>query len=249
MPKVPEAIVLCGGAGLRLRDVTGSGPKSMATIAGRPFLELLLKQLQRSGFERAILAVGYQRDVIRAYFGERAHGLHLVYSDESSPLGTGGALRNAADLVQSDTVLIMNGDSYTDADLIQFVVDHDGSEADASMIVVPVDGRNDCGSVLLDQNDRLVRFEEKQGPSGAKYLNAGIYLVSRSLLFDIPAGLQISLERELLPRWLKEGKYVKGFVHSGMCVDIGTPERYQGAQDRLAKAEVQDSTLQSETYL
>jgi NDP-sugar pyrophosphorylase family protein len=215
----------------------------MATIAGRPFLELLLKQLQRSGFESAILAVGYQRDVIRTYFGENAHGLDLMYSDESSPLGTGGALRNAADLVQSDTVLVMNGDSYTDADLIRFVVDHDESEADASMIVVPVDGRNDCGSVMLDQSDRLVGFEEKQDPSQAPYLNAGIYLVSRSLLFDIPPLLQISLERELIPRWLKEGKYIKGFVHSGKCVDIGTPERYQGAQDMLARVEVQDRVL------
>jgi NDP-sugar pyrophosphorylase family protein len=249
MPSMPDALLLCGGAGLRLREVTGSGPKSMATVAGRPFLELLLKQLRRNGFDRAILAVGYQKDVIRSYFGERAQGLHLAYSAEASPLGTGGALRNAADLVESDTVLIMNGDSYTDADLVRFVIDHDNSKADASMVVVPADGRTDCGSVLLDQCGIVECFEEKQATIRTQYLNAGIYLVSRRLLYDIPPGLQVSLERELLPRWLKEGNCIQGFVHAGTCVDIGTPERYQGAQDILANTEVQESASQSEASL
>jgi NDP-sugar pyrophosphorylase family protein len=221
----------------------------MATVAGRPFLELLLKQLRRSCLDRVILAVGYQADVIRSHFGERAHGLRLMYSAESSPLGTGGALRNAADLVQSDVVLVMNGDSYVDVDLIRFITEHINAEAEASMVVVPLDGRADCGAVLLDQDNRVVRFEEKQAAFGAQYLNAGIYILSRSLLFDIPPRLQVSLERALLPRWLNEGHCVKGLVHAGKCVDIGTPERYQGAQDLLMKAELQDSTLRSETYL
>src|SRR5271169_1384583 len=115
MPDSPDAILLCGGAGLRLRSVIGNSPKGMADVAGRPFLELLLRQLGRHGFERAILAVGYQKDVIHSHFGEQAFGLHLAYSIETCPLGTGGALRNAADMIESDNVLVMNGDSYTDA--------------------------------------------------------------------------------------------------------------------------------------
>ncbi len=109
MPDLPDAIVLCGGAGVRLRSVTEGAPKSMAGIAGRPFLELLLKQLRRHGFDRVILAVGYQRDMIRERFGQWAFGLEVAYSVESSPLGTGGALRNAAGLVTSEGALIMNG--------------------------------------------------------------------------------------------------------------------------------------------
>src|ERR1700680_1655437 len=97
MPKPPDAIILCGGAGVRLREIAGDRPKAMVRIVERPFLELLFKQLRRNGFERAILAFGYQKNMIRAHFGERACGLQLVYSPESSPLGTGGALRNAAD--------------------------------------------------------------------------------------------------------------------------------------------------------
>src|SRR5690348_11448079 len=133
MPRVP-AIVLCGGAGLRLRSVIGTAPKGMAPVAGRPFLEVLLQQLRGHGFDQVILAVGYQKEVIEQYFGHSTLGLDLVYSPESFPLGTGGAIRKAADLVQTDDVLVMNGDSYTDADLSQFMAHHWQARSDASVI-------------------------------------------------------------------------------------------------------------------
>src|SRR5882762_2898218 len=129
MPSAVDAIVLCGGAGLRLRSVTGDAPKSLASIGGRPFLDILLSQLRRHGFQHVILAVGYQRELIRSHFDNRAHDMSLEYSIESTPLGTGGALRNAVDFVQSDSVLIMNGDSYTDADLSGFESDWTKSTA------------------------------------------------------------------------------------------------------------------------
>lgn len=249
MRRKPDAIVLCGGAGLRLRPITGGAPKGMAAVAGRPFLELLLRQLKRHGFERSILAVGYQADAIRSHFGERAAGLELAYSIESSPLGTAGALRNAADLIHSDTVLVMNGDSYTDADLITLVAFQSEAKADACVVLAPADGRGDCGSVLLDGDGNVTSFAEKRGLSGAAHLNAGIYMLSRQLLYEIPAGMQASLEQELLPRWLREGKCVKGFISQSRCVDIGTPERYQSAQDILANAEVKATDPQFESQL
>src|SRR6185312_11301036 len=115
MLNAPDVIILCGGAGTRLRSVT-EGPKAMASVAGRPFLELLLRQLRRWGFERVVLAVGYQHEAIRSHFGAKAVGLDLLYSSELIPLGTGGALRNAAELVASDPAIVLNGDSSTDAD-------------------------------------------------------------------------------------------------------------------------------------
>jgi NDP-sugar pyrophosphorylase family protein len=249
MTSTPDAILLCGGAGLRLRSVIGNVPKGMADVAGRPFLELLLRQLRRHGFERAILAVGYQKDMIQSHFGDRAFGLYLTYSAESWPLGTGGALRNAADLVESESVLIMNGDSYTDVDLGKFVASHRGANADASLVVVPADGRGDCGSVLLDGDGKLASFDEKQGPFNAPYVNAGIYMVSRQMLYEIPARVGVSLEQELLPRWLRHGKYVKGFICAGRCIDIGTPERYRSARDILEKAELKANEPQREIQL
>jgi NDP-sugar pyrophosphorylase family protein len=246
---MPDAIVLCGGAGIRLRSVIGNAPKGMAEVAGRPFLELLLRQLHRHGFERAILAVGYQKDVIHSHFGKRAFGLHVAYSAESRPLGTGGALRNAADQVRSETVLIMNGDSYTDADLGTFVAGHREAGADASVVVVPADGRDDCGSVRMDAEGRLASFEEKLNQFHAHYVNAGIYMVPRQMLYEIPAGLEVSLERELFPRWLQQGRTIKGLICLGRCIDIGTPERYRSAQHVLANAEVKASEPQCEGQL
>lgn len=237
MPDTPDAVVLCGGAGLRLRSVTGDVPKSMATVADRPFLEVLLRQLRRHCFTRVILAVGYRREVIRSHFGERAFGLSLTYSAESSPLGTGGALRKAADLVDSESILIMNGDSYTDADLRKFVADYHESKADASVVVVPVDERVDCGTVLVAGTSRVVGFAEKQNPFHAPYVNAGIYLLSRRILEDMGPGLQISLEEELFPQWLDAGRHVRAFVCPQRCVDIGTPDRYVSAQNFLDTVE------------
>ena len=236
--------MLCGGAGLRLRSVIGNAPKGMAEVAGRPFLELLLRQLRRHGFERAILAVGYQQDTVRSHFSESALGLDLIYSPESFPLGTGGALRNAADVVESETVLTMNGDSYTDANLSKFLDSNREARADASVVLVPADGRADCGSVLVDGNCNLVSFQEKRGAFRAPYVNAGVYVTSRQILYEIEPNVEVSLEHELLPRWLREGKRIKGFIYSGKCVDIGTPERYRSAQDILADAELSANSFQ-----
>ena len=236
MPETPDAIVLCGGAGLRLRSVTANTPKSMAGIGGRPFLELLLQQLRRHGFERVILAVGYRSDVIREYFGERAFGLEVSYSLESLPLGTGGAARHAARLATSGHTLIMNGDSYTGADLREFVAGYLRSGADASILLVPTDGRGDCGTVEIDAAGRVTKFLEKQVVAGVGYLNAGVYMVSRQLLYEIPEG-QVSLERESFPQWLGQGRDIRAFTWQGKCVDIGTPERYRGAQDVLGNVE------------
>lgn len=236
MRSLPDAIVLCGGAGTRLRSVTGDAPKSMATVAGRPFLELLLRQLRRYGFGRAIMAVGYRKEVIREHFGAEALGVKIAYSEESAPLGTGGAVQNAAGLVESDAALIMNGDSYTDVDLGAFVEEHRRLDADVSMVVVPADGRVDCGSVFAE-NGRLTGFAEKESGSGAPYINAGIYLISKAMLGTIAAGRQVSLERELLPEWVREKRAMRAFVAQSECVDIGTPERFAQAQEALAEAE------------
>ena len=232
-----DAIVLCGGAGTRLRSVTGDAPKSLANIGGRPFLEILLSQLRRHGFERVVLAVGYQKELIQAHFGDAVYGLTLRYAIELAPLGTGGALRNAFDLVESDTALIMNGDSYTNADLRAFTLDYFEAKPDISIVVVPADGRVDCGLVSVDHGDKVRGFKEKQSTSGRQYVNAGIYMARKRILSDVELGVQVSLEANLFPRWLAEGKYFRAFIHPGECIDIGTPERYERAQVTLAGAE------------
>jgi NDP-sugar pyrophosphorylase family protein len=243
MHNAADPIILCGGAGLRLKSVTGDAPKSLACIGKRPFLEILLGQLRRHGFDRVILAVGYQKQLIRSHFGDRTHGIEIRYSIESTALGTGGAVRNAMDLMETDTALILNGDSYTDADLRSFLTDYRVAGSDVSVLVVHTDDRTDCGLVAVDSAKKVLAFREKQSTSGKQYINAGIYLASKQILNKIPAGIQVSLEAELFPRWLREGRHIIAFHHLGECIDIGTPERYRSAQLTLANAEAVDSPI------
>jgi NDP-sugar pyrophosphorylase family protein len=132
----------------------------------------------------------------------------------------------------------MNGDSYTDVDLAKFAAAHLEAKADVSVVVVPVDEREDVGSVVLGTDNNVVTFGEKEPALCARHLNAGIYMLSRETLNRIQPGLPISLERELFPKWIREGRRVNGFVHTGTCVDIGTPGRYRTAQEALADAEI-----------
>jgi D-glycero-alpha-D-manno-heptose 1-phosphate guanylyltransferase len=246
MPNAVDAIIFCGGAGLRLKGVTGDTPKSLTSIGERPFLEILLRQLQRHGFDRVILAVGYQKELIRSQFGDQARGLKIGYSIESTPLGTGGALRNALGLMEANCALIMNGDSYTDANLRLFSIGHQNTSADVSVLVVPADGRTDCGLVSVDSDERILGFREKQSASGKQYVNAGIYMASKQILGEIPTDTQVSLEAELFPRWLGESKHLRAFHYPGRCVDIGTPDRYREAQVTLANVEAGDALAEGE---
>jgi D-sedoheptulose 7-phosphate isomerase len=245
MPSMPDAIVLCGGAGLRLRSITGNVPKAMVDISGRPILEILLRQLRRNGFQRVILAVCHKGDVIQAHFGAEAFGMSLEYSVETSPLGTGGALRQAADLARSDRVLVLNGDSYTTTDLVRFVVEHRETKADLAIVVVPADDRNDCGVVLVGPDGNVVGFKEKDFSSANSYVNAGIYLATHSLLYEIPPRAKLSLEEQLIPEWLARHRSIRVFVSTGKCTDIGTPERYWRAREALANVEVDCYTVKT----
>lgn len=241
MPEIPDVVILSGGFGLRLRGAIGDVPKPMAQIAGRPFLELLLRQLKRHGLSRVILSVGYKQEVIREHFGEKAFGLELVYSIETSPLGTGGALREAADRIRTKTALVMNGDSYTDVDLNRLIRQHAANDADATVVVIP-ESRRDAGSVVLDPEGKVLAFAEKRYVPESRYLSAGIYTLNTILIAGVSQGSKISLEEQLFPQWLASGKSIEGFVCGAPCLDIGTPERYTKAQQALEKVELETST-------
>ena len=153
MFQMPDAVILAGGAGLRLKSVTGETPKPMAKIGERPFLEILFHQLKRQGLVHIILSVGQKQQAIRAHFGENTSGLRLCYSLERIPLGTGGALRQSVAHVVTKNFLALNGDSYTDVNLEQLMLAHLNSKADVTMAVIP-ESRSDAGSVVFDQDGK-----------------------------------------------------------------------------------------------
>jgi len=245
MFQTPDAVILAGGAGLRLKSVTGETPKPMAKIGERPFLEILFHQLKRQGLVRIILSVGQKQQVIREHFGENTSGLQLCYSLEQMPLGTGGALRQSVAHVVTKNFLALNGDSYTDVNLEQLMLAHFNAKADVTMAVIP-ESRSDAGSVVFDQDGKVTAFAEKQFVQGSSYLSAGIYMLNKDLVEEIASGVNISLEEHLFPRWLASGKHIQAIVSPARCIDIGTPERYLEAQGLLAKVESVESIIQNE---
>jgi NDP-sugar pyrophosphorylase family protein len=222
------AAILVGGLGTRLRSVVAGRPKVLAEVRGRPFLSYLLDQLAGAGIREAVLCTGYLGEQVRAAFGGSYRGVRLAYSQEAAPLGTAGALRLAAPLLTSPAVLVLNGDSYCQADLAAMWRRHRDSKAAATILLARVEDTRRFGRVRTDDLGRVVRFEEKGGPAAAGWINAGIYLMDRGVLDSIPAGRAASLEKEVFPAWIGRGLW--GHRGGGRFLDIGTPESYREAE-------------------
>jgi len=205
----------------------------MAMIRGRPFLDILIDDLARQGVRRFILCIGHRGDQIVAHLRSRSDA-EFVFSEESKPLGTGGAVRHAANLIQSDPFLALNGDSFCRIDYERFLEFHRERSAKASIVVAAARGRSDGGTVELADDARVVRFREKAagGNAALTYINAGIYLLRRDLPTLWLQSDPFSLENDIFPE-LVSRKSCYGFVVDAEVVDIGTPERYLEAQGKL----------------
>jgi NDP-sugar pyrophosphorylase family protein len=155
-------------------------------------------------------------------------GIHLEYSREARPLGTGGALRLALPLLLSDLILVMNGDSYIDANLKALSAVHRLRGAKATILLKEKKNTNRYGSVAVEEDGRIAQFVEKTKMEAPGWINAGVYLIHRSLLEAIPPDRAISLEEDLLPSWIGQGLY--GFRSQGRFIDIGTPESFASAE-------------------
>jgi len=222
------AVILAGGLGTRLRPAIGDQAKVLAEVCRRPFLSYLLDQLAEGGLQEVVLCVGHRGEDIRATFGHTYRCLRLVYSQETEPLGTAGALRLAWPLFRSDSVLVMNGDSYCSVNLAAFWSWHQAKHANATILLTEVSDTKRYGSVEIDDQSRVTRFIEKDSLGAPGWINAGIYLIRRNLLLSIPAHRPVSLERDMLAAWIGRGLY--GCFHQGRFIDIGTPEAYASAQ-------------------
>ncbi|HZM34134.1 MAG TPA: nucleotidyltransferase family protein [Burkholderiales bacterium] len=216
----PEAVVLAGGLGTRLRHVVKDLPKPMAPVNGRPFLELLLEYWIGQGVRRFVLSVGYLAETIERHFGSRWGGAEMDYAREAEPLGTGGGLLIALGKMKSEQVLVMNGDTYFAVPLRDFLDLHEGNRADWSMALFrSTDSRRYQGVSLADDG----RITSLAGDT----VNGGVYLVRRGLPWE--ARGRCSLENDLLPHALARGWRLYGRVFDRPFVDIGVPQDYQSA--------------------
>ncbi len=226
-----QALILAGGFGTRLQSPTLGRPKAMAKARGKPFLEYQVCQLRAQGFGELVLCVGYLADHIQAYFGDgRRWGVRITYAVETQLLGTAGAIRNAQHFIE-ETFLVLNGDSYLDADFRELGRFHRrqhsaDSRTIGTIAAVSVDDAAGYGRMTLNAARRLLRFREKV-ESGSRWINGGVYVLEPTILDFIPAGRAVSIENETFPMVLKEGCYLFGYPVQDFFVDIGTPEGYR----------------------
>ncbi|MBQ6065659.1 MAG: HAD-IIIA family hydrolase [Clostridia bacterium] len=223
-----DIIVLAGGLGERLRHVTGDTQKVMAPIAGRPFLRYLLDGLLAQGARRFVLAAGYRAEQLEAYFGDRYGGAEIVWSREETPLGTGGAIRQALERCETEDAIVVNGDTYFDVDLSALLRSHRETGAKLTLCLKKMTDFDRYGTVDMDEAGRIVGFREKK-PVKEGLINGGVYAVGKSALPRLPEG-RFSFEKEVLEP-LAFPTY--GMVSDGYFIDIGVPSDYFRAQTEI----------------
>ncbi|MCP5468947.1 MAG: NTP transferase domain-containing protein [Chlamydiales bacterium] len=217
-----EAIILVGGKGMRLRSVVSDVPKPLAPVDGVPFTDHLLKKLPTKSI---IFSVGYlAQKIIDYYQGDPC----IKFSVETEPLGTGGGARKAVELASSDTVWVLNGDSYFDIDFEEMLRQHFETEADITLACRQVEDSSRYGSLRIE-GKQLRAFEEKR--PGAGWINGGIYLMKKELLIQWPLNTPLSLEKEVFPELLLSDKAFFVYPSEGKFIDIGTPESYSQAKE------------------
>jgi D-glycero-alpha-D-manno-heptose 1-phosphate guanylyltransferase len=226
-----EAIVLAGGKGTRLREVVPDLPKPMALINGRPFLELLLSSLERKGIQRAILSIGYMADVISKHFGSQYGKMKLVYEVETTPLGTGGAIRAALSHAKEDHVFIFNGDTYLDVEVSEL---EKLWKQNLRPIIVGCEIEDTERYGRLNVENAQVTGILEKGVKGKGWINGGCYVVSSDLLNSFALNTPFSFENDFLKQALSNHQFGL-YVTKGHFIDIGIPADYARAQIELAE--------------
>ena len=225
-------MILAGGQGTRLRPLTLARAKPVVPVLNRPFLAWQLSLLREHGVTDVVLACSYRVDDVRSALGEAEHlGVRLRYVIEAEPLGTGGGVRNAADLT-AGTVFVLNGDVLSDVDLSAMRAFHEARGSRTTIFLTRVTDPRQYGLVETAADGRLRRFREKPGPDEpitSDTINAGVYLLDAALLTRIPGGRMVSIEREFFPALIADGTPAYGWTSDAYWRDIGSPTAYRAA--------------------
>lgn len=224
-------IILCGGLETRIRPTPFSTPKPLLPIGYQALLEYQIQYLKRFEFDKIILAIGFLQEQIVRYLDEHRLGIRLRYSFEKEPLDTGGAIKNAESMIGSD-FLTLNGDViFSELDLDKLIYAHKKTNASVTVVLAKSTTPTRFGAVELDEQGRIVNFVEKPRKqiAGETWVNAGVYVITPSVLSKIPKGRRTSLELDVFPKLMREGS-IFGYRHEGYWADVGTPEDYLRVQ-------------------
>jgi mannose-1-phosphate guanylyltransferase len=229
-----QALILAGGEGTRLRPLTTKVPKPVVPLANRPFISYMLDWLEHHGFDDIVMSCGFLAEGVRNVLGSGDRGgLTINYVEETEPLGTAGPVKLAEPMLD-ERFAVLNGDILTDIDLSSVMQFHEGRGARVTLTLTPVDDPSSYGVILTDDDGSVRAFIEKpQGKAPSNLINAGIYVLEREVVGEIPGGRAVSFEREVFPALVGAGLY--GIQRDGYWLDIGTLDRYlQGTRDILA---------------
>jgi mannose-1-phosphate guanylyltransferase len=223
-----KGLILAGGKGTRLRPLTINTPKPVVPVANSPFLLYQIDLMRSAGIDEIILSLSYQPRKIEDLLKDGSdYGVWIRYAVEGTPLGTGGAFKNAEEHINS-TAVVFNGDVLTDIDLAAVVAHHRERKAVATIVLTPVENPSAYGLVETSPDGWIQRFIEKPGPDEitTNTINAGIYVLEPSVLKYMPKGEPYSFERGLFPTLLEHKEPVLAFIFDKYWIDIGTPQNY-----------------------
>ncbi len=223
-----KALILVGGKATRLLPLTCNIPKAMVPVLNIPFLEHVIRHLSRHQVADIVLAQGHLAPPVEGYFGDgRRFGVRLTYVVEDTPRGTAGAIKNAERYLD-DTFLVLNGDIFTDLDIMAMLDFHRARKAKATIALTPVEDPTAYGLIETGDRNKVTRFLEK--PSWdevtTNMINAGTYILEPDVLAQIPPEAQISIERETFPLLLSQEEPVYAYSSDSYWMDMGTPEKY-----------------------
>jgi mannose-1-phosphate guanylyltransferase len=231
-----RGLILAGGYATRLRPLSCSKPKLLFPIVGVPLIESMARWLSSGGVDHIILAVNHLSDRLKIEVGHHVGGVRVEFSVEETPLGTAGPIRLAASLLsKDDPFFVINGDIVSNIDIRGMLALHEEKKADATIALVSVPDPTPYGSVLADSDGIVRKFEEKsEGPSATSLVNAGVYVLSHRVVGSIPAGRSVSLERDVFPKLIGNGRF-HAWTHHGFWYDIGRVSEYVRTNKELLK--------------
>ena len=220
-----KAVVLVGGEGTRLRPLTETIPKPLIPLVDRPFLDHVLDHLAAHGVEEALLSSPYLEEVFASFLQDRRGGPRVTWITEPTPLGTAGAVANAARGTR-EAFLVLNGDILTDLDLSGVVASHREAGAIATIALALVQDARPYGLVRVSEEGRVLEFREKPQQAIPGLVNTGTYVLEPEAWGNVPPGRAVSIEREVFPELIDSGGPVHGYVSQAYWKDLGTPESY-----------------------
>lgn len=225
------AIILAGGLGTRLRSVISHLPKPMAPINGKPFLHYLLKYLAGQRIKEAILSVGYKCEPIKDFLGAEYLGIKIQYSVENEPMGTGGGIKKAFNLV-NDFAFVLNGDTFFDVPLQDLMDFYFQTQSDLTLSLKELQNFDRYGTVKLNQANQITEFDEKKFLHKG-LINGGVYFTGKELFDKVETAEKFSFEKDILEKYVGRLKFT-GKIFDGYFIDIGVPEDYRKAQHDLS---------------